>query len=190
MPTVWTSYVTVDRADAAVARAAELGGKILMPAMDALAAGRMAMISGPTGEVFGVWQDGNHTGAGKFNEPVSLTWNELATTDTGAAEADMRPDDIIVSLDGEPIRSMDDLILHVRRTKVGDEVTLEVWRDGEKIEVRPRPGSGHAEFDVPAGRHDFRGRLVPTRLRRVTRWLSAVAALALAVIMFQRREVG
>ena len=65
----------------------ELGGTALMPAMDVMAAGRMAMIAGPTGEVFGIWQDGNHAGAGKFNEPVSLTWNELATTDPEAAEA-------------------------------------------------------------------------------------------------------
>ena len=87
LPTVWTSYVTVESADAAVGRAVELGGTILMPAMDVMAAGRMAMIAGPAGEVFGIWQDGNHAGAGKFNEPVSLTWNELATTDTAVAEA-------------------------------------------------------------------------------------------------------
>ena len=87
LPAVWTSYVTVESADAAVARSAALGGTTLMPAMDVMAAGRMAMIAGPTGEVFGVWQDGNHAGAGLFNEPVSLTWNELATTDLEAAEA-------------------------------------------------------------------------------------------------------
>jgi predicted enzyme related to lactoylglutathione lyase len=87
LSTVWTSYVTVESADDAVAKSIELGGAVLMPAMDVMAAGRMAMIAGPTGEVFGIWQDGNHAGAGKFNEPVSLTWNELATTALGAAEA-------------------------------------------------------------------------------------------------------
>ncbi len=87
LPAVWTSYVTAESADATVARAVELGGTALMPAMDVMAAGRMAMIAGPTGEVFGIWQDGIHAGAGRFNEPVSLTWNELATTDPAAAEA-------------------------------------------------------------------------------------------------------
>jgi len=85
--TVWTSYVTVENADASVDKAVRLGGNVLMPAMDVMAAGRMAMIAGPTGEAFGIWQDGNHAGAGKFNEPVSLTWNELATTNPEAAEA-------------------------------------------------------------------------------------------------------
>jgi predicted enzyme related to lactoylglutathione lyase len=87
LPAVWTSYVTVESADAAVARSVRLGGRILLPAMDAMAAGRMAMIAGPTGEVFGVWQDGKHAGAGKFNEPVSLTWNELATPNPEIAAA-------------------------------------------------------------------------------------------------------
>lgn len=87
LPTVWTSYVTVESADATVDRAVQLGGTVLMPSMDVMAAGRMAMIAGPTGEVFGIWQDGNHAGAGKFNEPVSLTWNELATTNPEVAMA-------------------------------------------------------------------------------------------------------
>jgi hypothetical protein len=65
------------------------------------------------------------------------------------------------------------------------------WRaslDGEVVEVRPRPGSGHAEFDVPDGRHEFRGGLVPTRLRRVTAWLSAVMALALGILLAVSRR--
>ena len=71
------------------------------------------------------------------------------TPDTGAADADLRPDDVIVSLDGEPIRSMDDLILHVRRTRVGDEVTLEVWRNGEKIEVIMVVGQKPENLELP-----------------------------------------
>lgn len=61
---------------------------------------------------------------------------------------------------------------------------------GEAVEVRPRSGSGHAEFDVPGGRHEFRGRLVPTRLRQVTAWLSAGTAVGLVslVASFRRRR--
>jgi S1-C subfamily serine protease len=62
------------------------------------------------------------------------------TEDTEAEKAGIRPDDIIVGLDGEPIRSMDDLILAVRQSEVGDVVTLELWRDGEQMEIEMTVG--------------------------------------------------
>jgi S1-C subfamily serine protease len=57
------------------------------------------------------------------------------TPDTGADKAGLKPDDIIVKLDGEKIRSMDDLILAVRRRSVGDEVTVTFYRDGKTNEL-------------------------------------------------------
>jgi predicted enzyme related to lactoylglutathione lyase len=39
----------------------------------------------PTGAAFGVWQAAAHHGAQLVGEPVSLTWNELQSTDTDAA---------------------------------------------------------------------------------------------------------
>jgi S1-C subfamily serine protease len=54
--------------------------------------------------------------------------------------------DVIVAIEGAPIRDMDDLIAYlVSKTRPGDRVTLEVLRDGnsqETLEVtlgkRPR----------------------------------------------------
>jgi serine protease Do len=57
------------------------------------------------------------------------------TPKTGAAKAGIRPGDAIVALDGTPIRSMDDLILAVRRSSVGNKATITLWRQGKKIEV-------------------------------------------------------
>ncbi|MRS11833.1 MAG: PDZ domain-containing protein [Actinobacteria bacterium] len=54
------------------------------------------------------------------------------TEGTEAEKAGVRPGDVIVAVNDERIRSMDDLILSVRRHAVGDEVTLTVWRDGKK----------------------------------------------------------
>jgi putative serine protease PepD len=54
------------------------------------------------------------------------------TTGTAAATAGLRKADVIVSLNGKKIRSMDDLILAVRRTNVGDRITLGFYRDGVK----------------------------------------------------------
>jgi serine protease Do len=55
------------------------------------------------------------------------------TKGTEAEKAGVRTGDVIVAVDDDRIRSMDDLILAVRRRAVGDEVTLTLWRDGEKM---------------------------------------------------------
>jgi S1-C subfamily serine protease len=56
-------------------------------------------------------------------------------TDTGAARADLKKGDIVTAMDGTPIRTMDDLILAVRRSQVGDKVTLSVWRARASISI-------------------------------------------------------
>jgi S1-C subfamily serine protease len=57
------------------------------------------------------------------------------TEGTEAEKAGIRPDDIVVGYEGDPVRSMDDLILFVRQSAIGDTVTIELWRDGELMEV-------------------------------------------------------
>jgi S1-C subfamily serine protease len=57
------------------------------------------------------------------------------TKGTMAAKAGLKVDDVVVALDGQPVRSMDDLILLVRRTTVGQTVTLGLYRGGKRIEV-------------------------------------------------------
>ncbi len=87
IPPMWTSYVGVDDVDAIAARAAELGGNVVMPPMDIMEAGRMTYMMDPTGAAIGFWQAGQHSGADAFNDPGFITWNELATRDVEAAEA-------------------------------------------------------------------------------------------------------
>lgn len=60
--------------------------------------------------------------------------------ETEAAKAGVQPDDIIVAVDDDAVRSMDDLILAVRRRAVGDEVTLRLWRDGEEMTLQMKVG--------------------------------------------------
>ena len=86
-PPAWSTYVSVDDADAVVARAREAGGAVVVEPMDVLDYGRMAFLADPTGAVFGVWQPGRNIGAGLVNEPGALSWNELNTRDPGAAKA-------------------------------------------------------------------------------------------------------
>jgi predicted enzyme related to lactoylglutathione lyase len=86
-PPVWSTYVNVDDADAVVGKVAGAGGIVFMPPMDVMDVGRMAFFADPTGAAIGVWQPKLHKGAGLVNEPGTLTWNELVTTDTAAAKA-------------------------------------------------------------------------------------------------------
>jgi predicted enzyme related to lactoylglutathione lyase len=79
VPSMWSSYVSVASADESAAKAAELGGTVMMPPMDAMDAGRMAFVIAPGGEMFGLWEAKNHIGAGLVGEHGSVVWNELAT---------------------------------------------------------------------------------------------------------------
>jgi S1-C subfamily serine protease len=40
--------------------------------------------------------------------------------------------DIVVAIDGLEVRDMDDLIIYLARTTVGQTVTLDIIRDGER----------------------------------------------------------
>jgi predicted enzyme related to lactoylglutathione lyase len=80
-PPAWSNYVNVDDADDIVARVSANGGTVMMPPMDVMTAGRMAFFADSVGAVLGVWQPGDHPGAGVVNEPGSFSWSELVTTD-------------------------------------------------------------------------------------------------------------
>lgn len=86
-PAVWSTYVSTDDADAAVGRAREAGGQVIVEPMDVMDAGRMAVVAHPAGGYVGLWQPGRHIGAELVNEPGSLTWNQLHTRDKDGAAA-------------------------------------------------------------------------------------------------------
>jgi len=86
-PPMWNSYVSVQSADAAVARAKELGGNAHAPAFDVMEAGRMGVIQDPQGAFFMVWEPRDHFGAQLVNAPGALVWNELASPDLDASSA-------------------------------------------------------------------------------------------------------
>jgi predicted enzyme related to lactoylglutathione lyase len=86
-PPHWTSYVSVEDADATAARANELGGAAVFRApFDVLDAGRVAAIRDPTGAIVSLWQPRARIGATLVNDTGALSWNELATTDIERAK--------------------------------------------------------------------------------------------------------
>ena len=54
MPTAWHPYVAVDDVDAKLTKTKELGGSVVLEAMDVPAVGRIAVIQDPTGAVLGL----------------------------------------------------------------------------------------------------------------------------------------
>ncbi|MBJ7347488.1 MAG: VOC family protein [Thermoleophilaceae bacterium] len=87
MPTVWTTYIATEDADATAAKIEAAGGKVYMAPMTVMTAGRMGMFADPSGAGFAIWQPIDHPGAQLVNEHGALTWNELGTRDTDGAQA-------------------------------------------------------------------------------------------------------
>ncbi len=87
MPSVWTTYIAADSADAIAEEVTAAGGTNQMPPFDVGDVGRMVIANDPIGAAFGVWQAKGHNGAGVFNEDGAYCWNELHTLDYEAAKA-------------------------------------------------------------------------------------------------------
>lgn len=85
--TSWTTYFATDNAEETTAKVPQHGGTVVVEPMDVMEQGRMAVFIDPTGAFFSAWQAGAHIGAEVVNEPGSLSWNELMTSDLDAAKA-------------------------------------------------------------------------------------------------------
>jgi uncharacterized protein len=85
-PTAWSTYITVDDADATTEKVKDAGGAVVVEPMDVMELGRMAFYTDPGGAVFGVWQPKGFNGADLVNEPNSLCWNEVYTRDAAASK--------------------------------------------------------------------------------------------------------
>lgn len=82
----WNTYVWVDSADEAAARAAKAGGTVVMEPFDIMDSGRMAVLTDPEGAMFMVWEPGAHRGARVVNEHGGLNFNILRTRDPERAK--------------------------------------------------------------------------------------------------------
>jgi uncharacterized protein len=86
-PTVWTTFLATDDADATAAKIKGAGGQLLAGPMDVMEEGRMAVAMDPAGAAFGLWQGARTTGLGVANEPGTLTWNEQLSRDFAGSQA-------------------------------------------------------------------------------------------------------
>ena len=86
-PSVWTTYLATDDADATAAKTKGAGGQLLAEPMDVMEEGRLAVAMDPAGAVFGLWQGEHTTGLGVATEPGALTWNEHMSRDFDGSKA-------------------------------------------------------------------------------------------------------
>ncbi len=83
----WTTYVWMDDADAAAAKAREAGGSVVAEPTEGLDGGRVAIVADPAGAAIGIWQPGGHKGAQLVNEPSAWSMSVLNTPDPESAAA-------------------------------------------------------------------------------------------------------
>jgi predicted enzyme related to lactoylglutathione lyase len=86
-PDLWTLYLTSGDAKATVDAAVAAGGEVVVPAMDVMDLGTMAVVIDAGGGAVGIWQPGTHLGFGLLAEPGAPAWFELQTRDYDASIA-------------------------------------------------------------------------------------------------------
>lgn len=170
-PPAWSTYISVEDADATVAKVKEAGGNVMFEVMDVLDFGRQAFFADPTGAIVGIWQPGKNVGAELVNEPGALSWNELNTRDPEAAKAfygavfgwtfeDAEFEGVgsytTINVGGSPVGG----ILNMAERGVPEEVPAH-WQvyfavedtDATIEQAKQRGGSVMVEpIDIPAGR--------------------------------------
>ncbi|MDX3536724.1 VOC family protein [Streptomyces sp. MB09-01] len=82
----WMIYYSVADADATTRAVERAGGTVRVPPRDLDEWGRMAQYDDPLGGQFAVWQPGKDSGVQLVDEPGSLSWTELYTSDAAAAK--------------------------------------------------------------------------------------------------------
>ena len=86
--------------------------------------------------VIGVYLDQSYDGEGVKIADSGPEGAAAVTKGGPADKAGLEAGDVILSFDGRPISSNDELVVAIRSRAVGDEVTLKVRRDGKEFDVR------------------------------------------------------
>ena len=84
-PPFWLPYVTVDDLEARTKKASAAGGKVHQEPVDVMEAGRMSVVEDPAGATLAFWTPKKNICAAMKNEPGTLCWNEVLTSDPDQA---------------------------------------------------------------------------------------------------------
>lgn len=83
----WTLYFASDDVERTAAAVTAHGGTVILPPGRVGDMGSLLVALDPTGAAFGVWQAGDHIGAGIVNEPGALLWEDLHSPDPDRARS-------------------------------------------------------------------------------------------------------
>ena len=86
-PPFWATYVSVADVARTAKEAEAAGATVVVPPMEVMAAGSMAVFQDPQGAFVSAWQPGEHAGAQLVNEPGSYSWSELQSRDIEGSKA-------------------------------------------------------------------------------------------------------
>lgn len=86
-PDAWTTYLASPDAEATANAVTAAGGQVLLPPLEVMQLGTMAVVADPGGAVIGVWQAREHHGYGLVREHGAPSWLELQTRDYRACVA-------------------------------------------------------------------------------------------------------
>ena len=78
-PDSWTTYLASADAQATADAAGAHGGQVVVPPMQVMDLGTMAVVVDPGQAAIGIWQPGTHTGFQVWQEPGTPSWFELFT---------------------------------------------------------------------------------------------------------------
>jgi predicted enzyme related to lactoylglutathione lyase len=86
IPSNWNTYITVEDVAATVGKVEGAGGSVMVPPMQVMDSGDMAVVVDPTGAVVCLWQPNQHIGCEIVNEAGALIWNEMFNSDLASAK--------------------------------------------------------------------------------------------------------
>jgi predicted enzyme related to lactoylglutathione lyase len=117
----WTVYFRTLDADATAKAVEQAGGTVRFPPTDVFTEGRMAGFTDPTGAEFAVWEARDMDGLEVVNEPRTLSWIELYTTDAAAAKDFYRT---VLSWDMRDMPMGPDVVYTIAGPAGGGETTM------------------------------------------------------------------
>ncbi len=85
-PSAWSTYVSVDDAEAIGRAVQENGGTMIAEPMTVATYGRLALFTDPEGAFFGIWEPADFAGSELVNEKGTVGWNELESRDPEGAK--------------------------------------------------------------------------------------------------------
>jgi predicted enzyme related to lactoylglutathione lyase len=174
----WNTYVSVESADAIVAKVEAAGGKTLVAPLDFGAAGRMAVFADPEGAVFRVWEPHEAHGADLVNAPGAWNWSDLQTRDLEGAKA------FYAAVFGWEYTDVD--------FGAGAAVMIRVPGYGEHLEaLNPGTLARHKEGGAPEGFSDAIGWMqTPHKPDSPVRWAVTISVADADVAATRTTELG